>query len=69
MTISSSGFRKESYILDLDKPSAGWRPVGNMIEARWYHTCSLVDDKIVVVGEGPVEIFNIATGKWKASKG
>ena len=76
MALSSSDLRKESYILDLDKPSVGWRPVGNMTEARGVHTCSLVDNKIVVVGghDGSstidsVNIFNIATGKWKASKG
>ena len=60
----------------MDNPSAGWRPVGNMTEAREGHTCSLLDNKIVVVGgwdgrsrHDSVEIFNIATEKWTASKG
>ena len=72
MALSSSGYRKESYILNLTDPSAGWRQVGNLKTARARHTCSHVDKKIVIVGgyDGSyVDIYDIVTEKWSTGKG
>ena len=76
MALSSSGrVRSESYILELDAPSAGRKQVGNMGQARWGHTCSLVGQKIVIVGGyggsrlDTVEIFDIGTETWSKGTG